>query len=123
MYRRIKGENPMAVDSFGARDRISVDDTSYVIFRLDRLDGAARLPYGLKVLLENLLRNEDGRLLTAEQVSALAGWDPVADHASEVQFSTARVSMQDFTAVPSVVDQPSPSPYPTIAALAEPVNR
>lgn len=74
----------MAVDSFGARDRISVGDTSYVIFRLDRVDGATRLPYGLKVLLENLLRNEDGRLVTAGQVSALAGWDPVADHASEV---------------------------------------
>ena len=94
----------MAVDSFGTRDRISVDDTSYEIFRLDRVDGAARLPYGLKVLLENLLRNEDGRLVTAGQVRALAGWDPVADHASEVQFSPARVLMQDFTGVPSVVD-------------------
>ena len=62
----------MTSNSFETRDRISVADTSYEIRRLDRIDGAARLPYSLKVLLENLLRNEDGRLVTADQIGALA---------------------------------------------------
>lgn len=68
----------MMLDSFGARDRLLVDNTAYGICRLDRLEGTGRLPYSLKVLLENLLRNEDGRLFTAEQVGALAGWQPQA---------------------------------------------
>jgi aconitate hydratase len=91
-------------NSFGARDRIIVGDASYDVFRLDRIDGVGRLPYGLKVLLENLLRHEDGRLVTAEQVQALAAWDPSAEHGSEIQFSPARVLLQDFTGVPCVVD-------------------
>ena len=66
----------MARNSFGARDRFTVGELTYEMFRLDRVDGAARLPYSLKVLLENLLRNEDGTLVTGEQVDALAGWDP-----------------------------------------------
>ena len=63
----------MASNSFGTQDQLTVDDETYIIHRLARIDGATRLPYSLKVLLENLLRNEDGRLVTAEQVSALAG--------------------------------------------------
>ena len=94
----------MMVDSFGARDRLLVDNTAYGIYRLDRLEGTGRLPYSLKVLLENLLRNEDGRLVTAEQVGALAGWQPQAAHGREVAFTPARVLMQDFTGVPCVVD-------------------
>jgi len=90
--------------SFGARDRLTVGERSYEIFRLDRVEGSARLPYSLKVLLENLLRHEDGTLFTAEQVHALAGWDPVGQHASEIGFTPARVLLQDFTGVPCVVD-------------------
>ena len=64
-------------------------EQAYEIYRLDRVDGSARLPYSLKVLLENLLRNEDGRLVTAEQISALAGWEPAAEHGTEIQFTPA----------------------------------
>lgn len=92
------------LDSFGTRDQLAVDDTSYHIWRLDRVDGSARLPFSLKVLLENLLRNEDGRLVTAEQVRALAAWDPAAEHGREIAYTPARVLMQDFTGVPCVVD-------------------
>ena len=91
-------------DTFSTRDRLTVDDTAYQIYRLDRIDGSARLPYSLKVLLENLVRNEDGRLVTAEQVSALAAWDPAAEYGREVAYTPARVLMQDFTGVPCVVD-------------------
>src|SRR5215211_4102278 len=94
----------MTTNSFGARDRLQVGDTAYEIFRLDRLDGAARLPYSLKVLLENLLRHEDGTLVTAEQIDALTGWDPNAEGGTEIQFTPARVLLQDFTGVPCVVD-------------------
>lgn len=94
----------MASDSFGTRDQLSVGDTTYQIHRLARVDGAHRLPYSLKVLLENLLRNEDGRLVTAEQIAALAAWDPRAQHGREVAYTPARVLMQDFTGVPCVVD-------------------
>ena len=97
-------ENGQQPDSFGARGRLSVGDDSYEIFRLDRVAGSERLPYGLKVLLENLLRREDGQLVTAEQVQAVAGWDPAADHGGEIQFGPARVLLQDFTGVPCVVD-------------------
>ncbi len=91
-------------DSLGTRGRLTVDDTNYVIHRLGGIAGANRLPYSLKVLLENLLRNEDGRLVTTEQIHALVGWRPdvVSDH--EVAFTPARVLMQDFTGVPCVVD-------------------
>ncbi len=94
----------MTVNSFGTRDRLTVDGTVYAIHRLDRIDGAQRLPYSLKVLLENLLRNEDGRLVTADQISALAGWKPDAVSHQEIQFTPARVLMQDFTGVPCIVD-------------------
>ena len=91
-------------NSFGARDRLTVGDAGYDVFRLDRVAGSTRLPYSLKVLLENLLRNEDGWLVTTEQISALAEWDPSADHGPEIQFTPARVLLQDFTGVPCVVD-------------------
>ncbi len=91
-------------DSYDTRAQLKVGDATYEIRRLDHIDGSARLPYSLKVLLENLLRNEDGHLVTAEQIAALSTWDPTAEHGSEVQFSPARVLMQDFTGVPCIVD-------------------
>src|SRR3954471_4577346 len=94
----------MTVNSFGARANLTAGGTAYEIYRLDAVDGAAGLPYSLKVLLENLLRTEDGANVTAEQVSALAQWDPNAEPDTEIQFSPARVLMQDFTGVPCVVD-------------------
>ena len=92
------------LDSFGARDQFVVGDTSYEIFRLDGVDGSEHLPYSLKILLENLLRCEDGVLVTADQVRALAAWDPNAEHGTEIQYTPARVLLQDFTGVPCVVD-------------------
>src|SRR3954470_20268314 len=94
----------MTVNSFGARANLTAGGTAYEIYRLDAVDGAAGLPYSLKVLLENLLRTEDGANVTAEQVSALAQWNPDAEPETEIQFSPARVLMQDFTGVPCVVD-------------------
>ncbi|OJY51433.1 aconitate hydratase [Pseudonocardia sp. 73-21] len=94
----------MIANSFGTRDHLAVGGTSYAIHRLDRLPGVQRLPYGLKILAENLLRHEDGHTVTAEQVQALAGWDPTAEPATEIQFTPARVLMQDFTGVPCIVD-------------------
>src|SRR3546814_377566 len=94
----------MSTDSFGTRDQLSIDGTTYHIHRLDRIKTARRLPYSLKVLLENLLRNEDGRLVTATQIQSLADWQPHATQQREIQFTPARVLMQDFTGVPCVVD-------------------
>ncbi|MGH3231599.1 MAG: aconitase family protein, partial [Streptosporangiaceae bacterium] len=94
----------MTGDSFGAAGSLEVNGTRHKIFRLGAVDGAARLPFSLKVLLENLLRNEDGRLVTAAQVQALAGWDPMAEPSAQVAFTPARVLLQDFTGVPCLVD-------------------
>jgi aconitate hydratase len=94
----------MSQDSFHSRAQLSLGDRSYEIYRLGAVDGAARLPFSLKILLENLLRHEDGEIVTAQQVRALAGWDPVAEPSEEIQFTPARVFMQDFTGVPCVVD-------------------
>jgi aconitate hydratase len=91
-------------DSFGARSTLSVGDRSYEIYRLDKVEGAADLPYSLKVLLENLLRTEDGANITADSIRAIAGWDPSAEPDTEIQFTPARVLMQDFTGVPCIVD-------------------
>ncbi len=91
-------------NSFDARGTLAVGDEEYEIFRLAAVDRSARLPYSLKVLLENLLRCEDGTLVTADQISALAAWDPAADHGTEIQYTPARVLLQDFTGVPCVVD-------------------
>ncbi|HEX3649391.1 MAG TPA: aconitate hydratase AcnA, partial [Pseudonocardiaceae bacterium] len=96
--------SPTSKDSFGARGTLSVGNTSHEVFRLAAVEGAAALPYSLKILLENLLRNEDGANITAEHVRALAGWDPSAEPATEIQFTPGRVVMQDFTGVPCVVD-------------------
>jgi aconitate hydratase len=94
----------MTGNSFGSRADLAVAGTSYQIHRLDAVDGAADLPYSLKVLLENLLRTEDGLNVTADHVTALAHWDPAAEPHTEIQFSPARVLMQDLTGVPAVVD-------------------
>ncbi|MFL6053371.1 MAG: aconitase family protein, partial [Actinoallomurus sp.] len=92
------------MNSFGSRQTLRVGDASYEIFRLDAVEGSARLPYSLKVLLENLLRTEDGANVTGEHIRALAAWDPNAQPNQEIQFTPARVIMQDFTGVPCVVD-------------------
>jgi aconitate hydratase len=94
----------MTGNSFGSRADLAVGGNSYQIHRLDAVDGAADLPYSLKVLLENLLRTEDGLNVTPEHVTALAQWDPAAEPDTEIQFSPARVLMQDLTGVPAVVD-------------------
>jgi aconitate hydratase len=94
----------MSLDSFGAKGTLEVEGQSYDVFRLSAVEGAADLPYSLKVLLENLLRTEDGADITADHVRALAGWDPSAEPDTEIQFTPARVLMQDFTGVPCVVD-------------------
>jgi aconitate hydratase len=91
-------------DSFGARSDLEVGGTTYQIFRVDAVEGSARLPYTHKVLLENLLRTEDGANVTADQIRALGSWDPAAEPSEEIQFTPARVIMQDFTGVPCVVD-------------------
>ncbi len=91
-------------DSFGAKNTLVVDGQRYEVFRLDAVEGSERLPYSLKILLENLLRNEDGRLVTAKQIEAVRDWDPKAEHGSEIQYTPARVLLQDFTGVPCVVD-------------------
>ncbi len=98
-------------DSFGAKGTLEVGDQSYEIYRLSavRADGLAddaveTLPYSLKILLENLLRTEDGADITADDIVALAGWDAEAEPDKEIQFTPARVIMQDFTGVPCVVD-------------------
>ncbi|MDH6409233.1 aconitate hydratase [Aurantimicrobium minutum] len=93
-----------AVNSFGAKSTLEVSGKSYEIFRLDSVQGHDKLPYSLKVLLENLLRTEDGANVTAEQIKALGSWVPSAEPDTEIQFTPARVIMQDFTGVPCVVD-------------------
>ncbi|MEY4410777.1 MAG: hypothetical protein RLZ69_351 [Actinomycetota bacterium] len=91
------------VNSFGSSDILKVGDKSYRYFRLNSVD-AKTLPFSLKVLLENLLRTEDGANITADHVNALVNWDPKAEPDTEIQFTPARVIMQDFTGVPCVVD-------------------
>ena len=93
-----------SLDTFHSRSALDVDGRSYEIFRLDAVDGLERLPYCLKVLAENLLRTEDGANVTADHVRALAAWDPAAEPDTEIQFTPARVIMQDFTGVPCIVD-------------------
>jgi aconitate hydratase len=102
-----------SLDTFGAKSELRVADASYEIFTIDKVDGHDRLPYSLKILLENLLRTEDGANITADHIRALGGWDPTADPSVEIQFTPARVLMQDFTGVPCVVD---------LATMREAVN-
>jgi len=93
-----------AINSFGSKDSLRVGGTDYEVYRIDAVDGAERLPFSLKVLLENLLRTEDGANVTGEQIRALGSWQPSAEPDTEIQFSPARVVMQDFTGVPCIVD-------------------
>ena len=95
---------PDSRNSLGALDRLEVGGRSVDYFRISAVDGTDRLPFSLKVLLENLLRTEDGVNVTPEQIAALANWNPAAEPDTEIQFSPARVVMQDFTGVPAVVD-------------------
>ncbi len=95
-------------NSFGAQGTLDVAGKAYRIYRLDALEAqglkVSRLPYGLKILLENLLRTEDGGDVTADDIRALASWDPAAQPSREIAFTPARVILQDFTGVPAVVD-------------------
>jgi len=93
-----------SLNSFGARDTLKVGDNSYEIYRLDAVPGTEKLPYSLKVLAENLLRTEDGANITKDHIEAIADWDPSAEPSVEIQFTPARVIMQDFTGVPCIVD-------------------
>ncbi|MEY4319022.1 MAG: aconitate hydratase 1 [Actinomycetota bacterium] len=94
----------MSIDSFGSKATLSVEGRDYTIFRLDAVEGHDRLPYSLKILLENLLRTEDGANITADQIRALGNWDANSEPDTEIQFTPARVVMQDFTGVPCIVD-------------------
>src|SRR3954463_3288197 len=105
--RTIEGEAQAVAaskDSFGARSTLDVDGTEYDIFRLDAGEGAGRVPFSLKVLRETPPRTEDGANITADHIRALANWDPSAEPDQEIQFTPARVVMQDFTGVPCIVD-------------------
>ena len=93
-----------STDSFKAHGELQVGDKAYDIYRLAAVEGSETLPYSLKVLLENLLRTEDGANITADHIRALGGWDENAQPDTEIQFTPARVIMQDFTGVPCVVD-------------------
>ena len=94
----------MTANSLGSRAALEVAGTKYEIYRLDAVEGSGSLPYSLKILLENLLRNEDGANITAEHINALARWDPDSEPDTEIQFTPARVILQDLTGVPAVVD-------------------
>jgi aconitate hydratase len=91
-------------NSFSARDTLTVGQDNYEIYRLDAVEGSRTLPYSLKVLLENLLRTEDGANITADHIRAIGSWDENAQPDTEIQFTPARVVMQDFTGVPCIVD-------------------
>jgi len=93
-----------SINSFSAKDTLTVGGTDYEIFRIDTVEGYKRLPFSLKVLLENLLRTEDGANVTQAQIEALGSWNPDAEPDTEIQFTPARVVMQDFTGVPCIVD-------------------
>ncbi|HEY4151725.1 MAG TPA: aconitase family protein, partial [Pseudolysinimonas sp.] len=93
-----------AVDSFGSKTTLTVGGTDYEVFRIDTVPGHEKLPFSLKVLLENQLRTEDGANVTKSQIQALGSWDPAAEPDTEIQFTPARVIMQDFTGVPCIVD-------------------
>ncbi len=93
-----------SLNSFQSKDTLSVGDREYEIFRTDAVEGHATLPFSLKVLLENLLRTEDGANITREQIATLGGWDETAEPSTEIQFTPSRVVLQDFTGVPCIVD-------------------
>ena len=93
-----------AINSFGSKNTLTVGSTDYEVYRIDAVEGSSKLPFSLKVLLENLLRTEDGANVTGDQIRALGSWQPTADPDTEIQFTPARVVMQDFTGVPCIVD-------------------
>jgi aconitate hydratase len=93
-----------SINSFGSKDTLTVGSTDYQVFRIDKVAGYDKLPFSLKVLLENLLRTEDGANVTKSQIEALGSWVPSAEPDTEIQFTPARVVMQDFTGVPCIVD-------------------
>ena len=93
-----------SIDTFGAKGRLQVGEADYEIYRLSTVEGSENLPYSLKVLLENLLRTEDGANITADHIRAIGSWDEDAEPDTEIQFTPARVIMQDFTGVPVLVD-------------------
>lgn len=93
-----------SLNSFQSKDTLSVGDRAYEIFRTDAVEGHATLPFSLKVLLENLLRTEDGANITREQIATLGSWDETAEPSTEIQFTPSRVVLQDFTGVPCIVD-------------------
>src|ERR1700748_2416231 len=94
----------MTANSFDSRGALEAGGATHEISRLAAVDGSENLPYSLKVLLENLLRNEDGVNITADHINALATWDPAAEPDTEIQFTPARVILQDLTGVPALVD-------------------
>ena len=94
----------MSINTLGSKSTLTVGDKAYEVYRLDAVPGLEKLPYSLKILAEALLRTEDGKNITADHVRALAAWDPEAEPETEIQFTPARVVMQDFTGVPCVVD-------------------
>ena len=94
----------MSKNSFNAKKNLEVAGKSFEIFDISAIDGASNLPFSLKILLENLLRTEDGANITAAHIKALASWNPEAEPDTEIQFTPARVIMQDFTGVPCIVD-------------------
>ncbi|MFE3317233.1 aconitate hydratase AcnA [Nocardia sp. NPDC059195] len=100
----MSGADVTKIDSFGAKGTLEVGSNSYEIFRLSAVPGTEKLPYALKVLAENLLRTEDGANITADHIREIANWDPSAQPSVEIQFTPARVIMQDFTGVPCIVD-------------------
>ena len=93
-----------SLNSFEAKKTLDVNGKSYDYFDINAVSGLEKLPYSLKVLAENLLRNEDGKNVTKDHINALANWNPEAEPDTEIQFTPARVLMQDFTGVPCVVD-------------------
>ena len=95
-----------SLNSFGAKKTLEVGDKTYEYFDINEVEGLSKLPYSLKVLAENLLRHEDGKNVTADHIKALANWDPEAEPDTEIQFTPARVLMQDFTCL--LYTSPSP---------------
>ena len=94
----------MSKNSLGTKKKLTVSGKDFEIFDISSIDGAKDLPFSLKILLENLLRTEDGANITTEHIKALAQWDPSIEPDTEIQFTPARVVMQDFTGVPCIVD-------------------
>jgi len=94
----------MSKNSFNSKKNLTVGGETFEIFDISQISGAESLPFSLKILLENLLRTEDGANITADHIKALANWDPATEPDTEIQFTPARVVMQDFTGVPCIVD-------------------